>query len=102
MLNPAKLLEVIDLADTLVAKESPTWTQIRINDSEGIMQAMAYPNKDNEGVLEDYEVEAYPVGGDVGILNWENMAQAKLYCAAKMLGYWDELAELHPSNRKDS
>lgn len=93
MLNPAKLTEVITLSSTLVIEASKL-QHVRINDREGHMQAMAYPNEDGS-----YEVEAYPIGGEVGVLDWENLSLAKAYCAAKMLGCWDEIAELHPSNR---
>ena len=103
MLNPAKLLEAVGLSHDLVAKDTQSWNgQIRINDVEGHMVGLAYPLKDSDGIQIGWEVEAYPVGGSVGILDWDNLAEAKLYCAAKQLGHWDDLAELHPSNRKDS
>lgn len=93
MLNPAKLTEAIVLADSF----DQTVNSLGRYDfkHEGYTQGMAWPESDGT-----YSVERYRLGQMVGSLEWDDLAMAKIYVAAGMLGYWDELAELHPSNRK--
>lgn len=99
MINAAKLAESLILADKLQVKHIPARSLVCINDAEGRMMGMAFPIKGEDGVLSGYQTEAYPLVGDVGVLDWDNLVLVKVYVAAKMLGHWEDISELHPSNR---